>query len=355
MSSLNPLTEWVIKKIETEYKEDVALLIGIEGHSTDGDGHGECFDYFVPATDRGYELSETFIIDGVGHDLYSRSWERLEQSVQFEEMAIVLAGAKILYARSEEDIMRFQNLQKRFWENLKNDSFVYGKALECMDKALEVYRSMIFEEKSYRLRSEAECIHLYLSNAVAFLNHTYTETAIFTEKQAYNDDPKTRIYHCPEMKIVPDKFFTLAKKIMNETDSKQLCEDVLQLMKNTRSFILSRKPEETRKAYSKNYESLADWYQELSLTFRRIRFFAKENMVEEAYADACYLQEEFLYLAGEYDMEELNLLDSFDQNHLLELSNKADQLEQIIKDMITSNGIKINSYASVQEFLKVRS
>jgi len=51
-------------------------IIGIKGHSTDGDNHGECFDYFVPATKRGEELAETFIIDGVGHDMYPRSWER---------------------------------------------------------------------------------------------------------------------------------------------------------------------------------------------------------------------------------------------------------------------------------------
>ena len=47
---MHPLTKWVIDKIEKEYKNDVSLLIGIKGHSTDGDGHGENFDYFVPAT-----------------------------------------------------------------------------------------------------------------------------------------------------------------------------------------------------------------------------------------------------------------------------------------------------------------
>ena len=53
---MHPLTQWVINKIETEYKEDVALLIGIKGHATNNDDHGECFDYFIPATERGYEL-----------------------------------------------------------------------------------------------------------------------------------------------------------------------------------------------------------------------------------------------------------------------------------------------------------
>ena len=59
---MHPLTKWVIDKIEKEYKDDVALLIGIKGHSTDGDEHGEIFDYFVPATERGNELSETFTL-----------------------------------------------------------------------------------------------------------------------------------------------------------------------------------------------------------------------------------------------------------------------------------------------------
>ena len=33
---MNELTKWVINKIEKEYKDDVALLIGIKGHSTEG-------------------------------------------------------------------------------------------------------------------------------------------------------------------------------------------------------------------------------------------------------------------------------------------------------------------------------
>lgn len=48
MSKLHPLTQWVIEKIEADYKDDIALLIGIKGHSTDNDEHGECFDYFIP-------------------------------------------------------------------------------------------------------------------------------------------------------------------------------------------------------------------------------------------------------------------------------------------------------------------
>lgn len=71
-------------------------MIGIKGHSTNGDGHGEYFDFFVPETERGNALSETFIIDGVGHDLYPRSLERLEDSVNLDDMALILDQQQLI-------------------------------------------------------------------------------------------------------------------------------------------------------------------------------------------------------------------------------------------------------------------
>ena len=355
MNTIHPLTQWVINKIETEYKEDVALLIGIEGHSTNEDFHGECFDYFVPATERGYKLSETFIIDGIGHDLYPRSWERLEQSVKLNEMALLIDKAVILYAKSDEDENRFLDMQKRLKQNLQDDTFVYAKALESMDRALEIYRTLIFEGKSYRIRCEAFYIHKHLSQAVAFLNHTYTESSIFTERQAYNEDAKSRIYHCPEMTVVPDGFFSLANKLLRTDNDQEISEIILGLLKSTRNFILDRKPSESVEYRNNKFEELADWYQEMSLTWSRIRYFCEHQMVEEAYTDACLMQEEFLTIACEFGIEELNLLDSFDPTDLSLLALRSNQLEQYLKELLAGHGITLNSYTDLEEFLEKRS
>lgn len=363
MKNIHPLTKWVIDKIEKEYKDDVALLIGIKGHSTNGDGHGEIFDFFVPATERGNQLSETFIIDGVGHDLYPRSWERLENSVNLNDMPLVLDGATILYYRSDDDVKRFEECKKRLHENLHNDTFVYGKALECMDKALEIYRSLIFEDKLYRVRSEADCIHEWLSRAVAYMNHTYTESPIYSESQAYNEEAESRIYSCPEMKTVPDGFFANARKLLEAQDADVLKDTIFALLKTTRCFILERKPaaqaatsadKAAANTAKVDYNELAAWYQELSLTWRRVRYFCQNNIVEKAYTDACYLQEELLYIAQEFKVEELNLLDSFDKDNLSLLADRANKLEKIIQGILADHKVKINSYSSVEDFLAKR-
>ena len=356
MKDMNRLTDWVIRKIEKEYKDDVALLLAVHGHNTDDDQHGVCFDYFVPATERGCELAETFIIDGVGHDLYPRSWERLEDSVEMNDMPIVLDGAEILYARTKEDEERFLDMKRRLEENLNNSVFIYGKALEYMDKALEVYRSLIFEDKAYRVMTEAGFIQLFLSKAVAVLNHTYAEEPIMSEKQALNNDPESRIYHCPKMKEVPEGFFDNAESLMKCTDPEEIKGIVLMLLKSVREFILEKDPERKAQASAEvNYDEFAAWYQEISLTWKRIRYFAKNNMAEEAFCDAGYLQQELLYIAQEFGVEEMNLMDYYDADDLSKLQERADALEKKVLDILADHKTEVASYASVDEFISERS
>lgn len=356
MKDMNKLTDWVIRKIETEYKDDVALLVAVHGHSTDDDHHGVCFDYFVPATERGCELAETFIIDGVGHDLYPRSLERLEDSVEMNDMPIVLGGAEILYARSKEDEERFLDMKKRLKDNLNNQEFIYGKALEYMDKALEIYRSLIFEDKDYRVMTEAGFIQLFLSKAVAVLNHTYAEEPIMSEKQALNGDPESRIYHCPEMKEVPEGFFENTESLVRAKDPEKIKEVVLKLLKSVREFILEREPAEDKQESAEvNYDNFAEWYQEISLTWKRIRYFVKNNMAEEAFCDAGYLQQELLYIAQEFGVEEMNLMDYYDADDLSKLRERADVLEKKVLDILADHKTEVASYASVDEFISERS
>lgn len=350
MTNKHPLTQWVIHKIENEYREDIALLIAIRGQSVNHDGHGEIFDYFIPETERGCELAQIFIIDGVGHDLYPRSWERMEKSASLDEMTILLANAEILYARSSDSSDRFHALQQKLTTNLNDPAFVYCKALERLESATDIYRTLLFEEKSYRARSEASRIHLYLSQAVAFMNRTFTESPLYSEAQAYQNDPDSRMYHCPSLNLVPESFFTYAQKLLAAAQPEEITKIVHALIRTTKNFVFEHKPEIKETSPVIHYENLADWYQELSLTWRRIHYFCQNNMPQEAYTDACYLQDELIVAAQEFQIEELNLLDSFSADSLLRLDLRSQKLEQIIREILLKNGVKIREYSSMEEF-----
>lgn len=349
--NMHPLTKWAIEKIEKEYPDDIALLLGVPGHETDGDAHGTCFDYFVPATERGNELAQTFIIDGVGHDLYPRSWERVERSVTLDDMAGVLARAEILYARTDEDRERFEALRAKLFENLADPVFVYEKALSFLDEATEIYRSFAFETLGFRARSEAEMIQRCLTQAVAVMNHSYADDAVFSERQAYESQENDRIYTCPELVRVPDGFFVNARKLLSPQPLPKLRATVHALIDATRKFVLSEGCAEEKKA-APDYEAFAGWYREMSLTFRRLRYYCREGLAEKAYWDASYLQEEFLYIAAEWGLDAYNLLDSFDPQDLRLTALRADRIEHEIRGILKEHDQLTGEYATLEEFLE---
>ena len=348
---MHPLTKWAINKIESKYKNDIALLIATTGHTSDNDFHGECFNYFVPATERGNQLSQTFIIDGVGHDLFPMSWKRLENAANLNDLTSSLAHSHILYAKSQEESDHFHALQEKLCRNLKDPIFIYHKALERLDEAMDIYRTLMFETKTYRARSEAGHIQKYLSEAVAYLNGTYISHAVFSERQTYDPTPSERYYHCPDMLTVPDSFFDYANQILYAHNIDKLRSLCHLLICTTRTFIEAQKPVLPPIKSDTNFYNLADWYQELSLTWKRLRYFCMNSRPEEAYCDACYLQSELLIISPEFNLPEMNLLDSYDANDLTKLSLRSQQLELLIRKYITDNGAVIAEYDTLEDFL----
>ena len=81
------IIEWAIKKIEKEYKDDVSLLLTYGSYENGTDNLLSDVDfYFIPKTENAYKLSKTFIVEGVGFDLFPMSWERVEGISEFNEV-----------------------------------------------------------------------------------------------------------------------------------------------------------------------------------------------------------------------------------------------------------------------------
>lgn len=335
------LTEWVIHKIKTEYADDIALLVAVEGCSINEDGHGEPFDYFIPATERGNELAQTFIIAGVGNDLYPRSWERMERTASLDDPATpCLGNAKILYARSQADEKRFEAIRQKLFDNLNNPDFIYRKALENLDIALNLYKTMLFEERLYRVRGLAGYIHYYLTISVGCLNNTY-------RKDWHNGV----IGEISKWKELPEGFVEYYQAILAANTVSELRNLSYLLIVSTRQFIARRKPEKTAEVQTPDYYQLAAWYQELRTWWNRLSFFCDTKDSDAAFLEACQLQEELDIVGEEFMLGEMDLLGCFDRKNLALLSDRAAKLEQIIVSAVESNGVKIRCYDTLDAFL----
>jgi len=106
------IIDWIRRTVETQYPQDVSLVVLYGSHVNGTDHHLSDVDcYFIPANERAYEFAQGFILEGVGYDVFPISWERAGGIADLQETLTPLIGeAQILYARSDEDLRHFHAL-----------------------------------------------------------------------------------------------------------------------------------------------------------------------------------------------------------------------------------------------------
>lgn len=333
------LQDWVIHKIKTEYADDVDLLIAVTGQSVNGDDHGEEFDYFIPATEKGCQLAETFIIDGIGHDLYPRSWERMQRTADLEEgQEFTIGHSKVLYARNKMVLKRYEELCSRMQNNLNDPQYTFSKALEQLDIAMDVYRTLMFEDKLCQVRLGVGLIMHYLNRAVFYLNGTYLPQKDILEK-------------LQTLSLLPRDFLIYEEAILQAKYPDELKNTVSLLLKTTRVFLSTFQKEDNHGEVP-DFQGLADWYQELSLAWQRLFYYSQAKDYRNAFTDALYLQSELNVVSAEFSLKELDLLSAYDPTDLSVLADRAKNLELYILQLLAEQKIQLNQYADIQEFLE---
>ena len=343
MKNINKeLTEWAIEKINTEYKGEVSLLLGHDTLRLEEDKGESAISFFIPETEHAYGLSKTFIINGIGYDLFPISWSRMESFAEIKEYnTTCLADAKILYAKDGTARKRFELLQNKLKENLKDSEFMYKKALEHLNVAMQIYQTMMFEDSLCQIRKASGFIIDYLSIAVADLNHAY-----FKNSQLYQMDDLSM------MKEVPVNFIKLYERVIYEIDADELKKLCYEIINTTRQFIKKKKDKNENVRTNKNFNDLADWYQELCYTWRRIYVCCEQKDTVRAFMWGCMLQYELDVEKEEFGLEEFDLMSSYCADDLTLLSNRAEELEKRMVTVIKEHGAKIDAYSSLEEFLE---
>lgn len=336
------LIDWAINEIQTKYPDDVSLLIGHKHWKIEPDGNEVAFNFFIPATERGYTLSKTFIIDEIGYDLFPMSWERVEGLANLNEsLTTCLADGVILYARNEEDKERFLNLQKKLFENLKSRKFTYKKGLEKINTAMELYKNLLFDNSLSHVRKASGYIAGYLSQAIVSLNGTYLKRG-----------PENQIAILSEMKHIPKKFLSLYQDIVTAKTMQETKELCYQLINTTREFFSDWTPKKETKVREYNFEDLADWYEEGIYTFRRIYHYCDKKDVFNCFAWGYNFQQEFDFIEEEFGLRTMDLMGVFDSTDLSAFRKRAEELEQYLVSEIKKHGVVIQEFANLDEFLK---
>lgn len=338
------LVDWAVNKIENEYREDVALLIGQVGAGKiPTDEQNMVFDFFIPATERGNQLARTFIIEDMGYDLYPISWERLEGIANIEEPRMIFAFVRgeVIYARTPQERERYERLKEQLLARLRDEKIRIPKSLEFLETAQEIYQNMLFDESLCNVRKAAGGVCCYLMNAIAMINGTYLESGYMNLTKDLHD-----------MKEYPREFEGIFGEMLAMDEVEGIRERVHELIRVTRNFLMGKIPSEKAAVPEPNYEDLAMWYQEARYTFRRIGYYTGIGSGEDSYLLGCYLQIEFDAIQEDFDLKRMDLMSSFRKNDLRPFARKAEEIEAYLIGILEEHQVGRNRYDSFEEFLR---
>ncbi len=336
------LADWAIRKIELDFKDDVCLLLEHKTLKLAQDQSETSFSFYIPATNRANGLGRTFIIGGIGYDLFPMSWERVERMSDVKEYnTTCLADSVILYARSEADRSRFLSLQARLRANLQNPKVMLDRAEAWVSTATEVFHEMLFAEKPHQVRVLAGIICDLTSLSVAFVNQRY-----------FKHGQTNQIAELSAMPDVPDGFTGLYKRIVlapAANEQKMLCGELISLAK---AFVAAHAGAAPAKTTAPDFTELASWYQEMIYTWRRVYHWCDMAESINAYIWCCYLQREVDRVSEEFGIADTDMLSAYDPINLISFRARAATVEDRIVAAITAHGATIDAYPSIEEFLR---
>lgn len=337
------IVEWAVNRIKVYYKDDVSLLLTYGSYENGTANPLSDVDfYFIPKTERAYQMSKTFIVEGIGFDLFPMSWERVEEIAEFnDEKTPCLANVKVLYCNSEEDRRKFEELQGRLKENLNDKIFMLDKASKKVEMVMDFYKDMLFEKNIRELRTIAGYIAMFLSDAVAYANQTYFTRGL-----------KKQLEDLEAMKDLPKDFVLLYESIIKADSAEQLMEYCYTMIKNTRDFLNNKIEKRTREAKQANYESLAELYQEIISTWNKIYVCCDSGNAQLASISGTCLQYTLNMAAKENGLDEFDLMSAFNAKNLSQFKERALELQKEFVRIIESNGVTIEAYNTVEEFIE---
>ena len=327
------LLDTLLDIIKVEYADDISIMI-IYGSCINGTFHekSDLDMIYIPKTDKGWKLARTFILDGVGYDVWGAYWKRLEQFANFDDMKVsVLADSQLVFYASDDDKQRYESLKSKALSiaNGPLSKDLLDKARRHLNTATQYYGELCLE---FDLTAVGGIL-MELFDTICLLNHTYLRFGM-----------KKIIEELSMLNNLPENFISTLDDVIRKPEAKA---NIVYLLKSTMRLLSDLERELSPPAYN-----IAGLYEEISSAWNKIHISCAEGDALKAFIDATSLQHRLDFVQKEeldIFIEELRFLDSFDSTNLKELSSKASKAEDSFVELLHRKDVPIVSYKNVEE------
>ncbi len=339
-SDYEHIIQWIVRKIKNDYADDIAMLL-IYGSYINGTANerSDVDFYFIPKTERGLELSRTFVINGIGYDLFPMSWERVEGIAAFKEPITPLVGnVRIEYYSSQHDLTRFKQIQQKLQDNLSDGMFMRGIAIKNLEKAMQKNTKMMLSESMKSVRVQSGEILLLLSDSVAYLNQTYFRNGL-----------KNQLLDLQNMKGISKTFVELYSRVINATSIDEICRQTLMIIKET-SQMIENASITSKRPRSTHYQELKCVYEESLSTWNKVKVCCQQGNKELAFISGIHLQAVLDWVNEDYAIPEYDIMTTFDSENLMSFEEKAEAIRNEMVEFLRAKGLELMDFESYEAF-----
>lgn len=344
---MHRLVEWIREIAVRDLPDDVALVAIYGSYVTGTAGPRSDIDcFFIPRTERGRGFARTFIIDGIGYDIFPMSWERVEGLAELREPLMPLLGdSVVLFAASPAEEERFLGLRARLDANLADAELIRSRALERLRWARARWARAAAVQDIGALRTCAGLVAMDLAQAVAYANGTY-----------FHRGPKGIVSDLRGFARTPVDFLPRFLELTATTGADAVRDLAETLLAATAEFLgdddaapVPPRPPAGAPAVVDPAE-LASLYEEITSSFTKVRVACEAGNAALAFITAVNLQDcldsEVPGVAGLP-----GLLDAHDPRDLGRLHARADEAERALVRFIEGAGAQITRYPDLAAFL----
>lgn len=333
------IAEILIEKIKKDYPKDISL-VHVHGSYIYNDTHNlsDLDLYFVPKTERGYNLGTTFILNGIGCDYWALSWERLERIANHEEKtSSIITEGKILYYNSDEDLARF-NLLKEKASNINNKEYFLNNASE---KIKDVYK-IFFAIKNCSNISE---IRKHLIEFIYIISFVLAELNCITIKRG-RKYLKQEILAMP---IIPKNFSELYDNLFLSSDINKLKEIIDELIIDISKLIENQQKDINSKIQFN--QAFNGWYEEMIQSYNKIYHACEIGDIYTPLFASVEFTAEIEELFSKIGISPVlpDIVGAYDPNNLNKIAKTAKKHQEQFVQLLIDNGIQIKTFNDFKE------
>jgi predicted SnoaL-like aldol condensation-catalyzing enzyme len=332
--NLIEIADCLIEKIKKDYDGDVSL-VHVHGSYFYNDTHSlsDLDIYFVPKTERGYKLGQTFILNGIGCDFWALSWERLERIANHEEKIVsIITDGKILYYHSKEDLERFNKLKETANNIIDKEKFK-NKGKEIMKDMYKYYFKIINSTDTTEIRKGIIEIIYVLSFALAQLNCTPIKRG---RKYLKNE--------ILSMESIPEDFENIYEKLFREKDIVKIKQLLHSLILNTEKLF----NEEGRDTFFNNFNG---FYEEMIQSYNKIYHACETGDIYTPLFASVELTTEIegLLEKSNRSYKLPDMIGAYNPNDLNGIKEMAKKQQEFFEKILKENGVPIKFFKNTIE------